>query len=96
MALKRNDPVGEFGEPSLAPHRFQFLQFGVGRADGPGLLRSCRLSQAARDDEGDEDRLRELDGHDYADVEVRDDLPFLPGGWVQSDLLEVDREITVQ
>ena len=51
MALPRppwpegeNSPVGELREPALAPHRFQLLELGVGRADGSDLLRRRRLS----------------------------------------------------
>ena len=71
------------------PHRLQLLKLRVGRTDGSGLLRRCRLSQASCDEEGDEDRLLELEGFNYSNVEVEYDPPFLLEGWVQGDLLEV-------
>ena len=85
-----DDPVGEFREPALTPHCLQLLKLRVGRTDGSGLLRRCRLSQASCDEEGDEDRLLELEGLHYSDVEVGYKSPFLLEGWVQVDLLDVD------
>ena len=38
------NPVGEFREPALSPHRLQLLKLRVGRTDGFGLLRRCLLS----------------------------------------------------
>ena len=60
VAWGGNDPVGEFREPTLALHCLQLLELSVGRTDGSGLLRRCRLSQASCDEEGDEDRLLEF------------------------------------
>ena len=88
-AWEGNDPVGKFRKHVLASRRLQLLELRVGRADGFGLLRRCRLSQASCDEEGDKDRLLELQGH-YSDVEVGYDLPLLVEGWVQGDLLGVD------
>ena len=65
----------------------------MGRTDGSGLLRRCRLSQARCDEEGDEDWLLELEGFHYSDVEVVYDLPLLVEGCVQGDLLEVDEKV---
>ena len=76
--------------PALSPHRLQILKLRVGRTDGSGLLRRCRLSQASCDEEADEDWLLELEGFNYSDVEVGYDPPLLLEGWVQGDLLEVD------
>ena len=50
--LGGNDPVGEFREPALAPHRLELLELSVGRTDSSGLLRRYRLSQASCDEEG--------------------------------------------
>ena len=85
-----DDPVGEFREPTLAPHRLQLLELRVGCTDGSGVFRRCRLFQASCDEEGDKDRLLELEGLHYSNVDVEYDLPFLVEGWVQDDLLEVD------
>ena len=90
MAWRGDNPVDEFREPALSPHRPQLFKLRVGRTDGSGLLRRCRLSQASCDEEGDEDRLLELEGSDYSYVEVGYDPSLLLEGWVQSDLLEVD------
>ena len=88
--LGGEDPVGEFREPALSPHRLQLLKLRVGRTDASGLLRRGRLSQASCDEEGNVDRLLELEGLHYSDVEVGYDPQFLLEGWVQGDLLEVD------
>ena len=88
--LGGDDPVGEYREPALSPHRLQLLKLRVGRTDGSGFLRRCRLSQASCDEEDDEDRLLELEGLNYSDVDVGYDPSFLLEGWVQGDLLEVD------
>ena len=85
-----DNPVGEFREPALSPHRLQLLKLRVGRTDGSGLLQCCRPSQASCNKEGDEVRLLELEGFDYSDVEVGYDPPLLLEVWVQGDLLEVD------
>ena len=44
VAWGGNDPVGEFREPALSLNRLQLLKLCVGRTDGSGLLRRCRLS----------------------------------------------------
>ena len=90
VAWGRDNPVGEFREPSLSPHRLQLLKMRVGRTDGIGLVRRCRLCQASSEEEGDEDRLLELEGFNYSDFEVGYDPPFLLEVRVQGDLLEVD------
>ena len=90
VAWGGDNPVCEFREPALPPHHLQLFQLRVGRTDGSGLLRHCRLSQASCNEEGDEDRLLELEGFDYSDIEVGYDPPLLLEGWVQDDLLEVD------
>ena len=53
-----------------------------------------RLSQASCDEEGDEDRLLELEGFHYSDVEVGYDLPLLVEGCVHGDRLEVDEKVS--
>ena len=88
-----DNPVDEFREPALSPHRLQLFQLGVGRPDGSGLFGRCRLSQASCNEEGDEVRLFKLEGFDYSDVEVGYDPPLLLEGWVQGDLLEVDQKV---
>ena len=93
VAWEGDNPVGEFREPALSPHRLQLFQLGVGRPDGSGLFRRCRLSQASCNEEGDEVRLFELEGFDYSDVEVGYDPPLLLEGWVQGALLEVDQKV---
>ena len=93
VAWGGNDPVGEFREPALAPHRLQLFELGVGRAGASSLLRRCRLSQASRDEESDEDRLLELESLHYSDGEVGDDLPLLLESCLQGDLLEVDEKV---
>ena len=76
--------------PALSPHRLQILKLRVGRTDDSDLLRRCRPSQASCDEEADEDRLLELEGFNYSDVEVGYDPPLLLEGWVQGGLLEDD------
>ena len=93
VAWGGNDLVGEFREHALAPHRLQLLELSVGRTNGSDLLRRCRLSQASCDEEGKKDRLLELKGLHYSDVEVGYDLPLLVVGWMQGDLLEVDEKV---
>ena len=90
VAWGGDNPVGEFRDPALSPHRLQLLKLRVGRTDGSGLLLRCRLFQASCDEEGDGDRLLELEGFNHSDVEVGYDPPLLLEGRVQSDLLEVD------
>ena len=87
VAWRGNDPVGEFCEPALSPHRLQLVKLRVGRTDSSGLLRRCRPSHTSCNEEGDEDRLLELEGLHYSVVEVVYDPPFLLEGWVQGDLL---------
>ena len=82
VAWGGDDPVGEFREPALSPHRLQLLKLRVGRTDGSGLLRRCRLSQASCDEELEKDRLLELEVLNYSDVEVGYDPPFPLEGWV--------------
>ena len=91
--LGGDNPVGEFREAALSPHRLQLLKLHVGRTDGSGLLRRCRLSQASCDEEGDVDRLFKLEGFNYFDVEVGYDPPLLLEGLVQGDFLVVDQKV---
>ena len=93
VAWGGDNPVDEFREPALSPHRLQLFQLGVGRPDGSGLFGRCRLFQASCNEEGDEVRLFKLEGFDYPDVEVGYDPPLLLEGWVQGDLLEVDQKV---
>ena len=68
--LRGNDLGGEFHGSTLAPNCLQLLELSVGRTESSGLFRRCRLSQASCDEEGDEDRLIELESLHHSNVEV--------------------------